>query len=691
MLMAGMSFAGITTNLLQNGGFETGSGSAPDIWIKAWNAYRLEAHPRSGAWGARLTGNNLGTTNYTLFIQPHPTEPGAIWRGEGWAAHFEENPLAPDVRAALQLSFWDTNSNYVFGTMSPAQIHAGSPTGEWIHMTVEAKAPPMAAYACLNPLLRQCEDGDGAAWFDDCSFGPADTSLVHFAGQSWRVAQQSFDFQNFEKVIVLSTNCVWVDTNGWLHLAIRNINDKWWCGQVESTGWYGYGEYRWYTRGRVDLFDTNANLGLFTYAPPDGSYFQEIDIELTYAISYGTNGNLHYTIQPWQIASNGVGFQMDLTNELTTHKFNWLPGRVDFVSYYGHSPEPLSTNDIFGQWTYISSGVPAPWEQVMMNLWLVQGYDPQDTQHLEAVICDFKHTPFSGWIVHDDFSASYSNGGWTHTGAAGSDVIQTNGQVGMSPNGIWQTSGLMTTGIVHWTTRGPVYAYRALLSTISVTQASTGNDMQGLLSLCSEPNNGWLSTNAASLYAAYDQAGDSLEFLYYTKTGWPNHEGILRYRCLLTNAVSYFSNGGIRMGFSLENEQYRCELLDVNWNTLPVDDLAGTNRGPHALGNLFCNAHFLLGAQNVESGAGRVFWDDVSAGVDASNRLAELSITQDDALLTLNWDDSYNAVYQVSTTTNLQEPFLPYATNFHATHPHTNLGITSPPGTVHFFRLEPTY
>jgi len=657
LLFATGSYAYITTNVLQNDGFEAGTGTVADYWDEKGNASRESTHTHSGSWSAKLFGNWTGTTNYTLFTQPIPAVPSSIWRGEGWGAHFTGDLLGAGNRAGLQLAFWDENSNYLFGTMSPVQLHSGSQPDEWVHMSVQAKAPPGTAYACLNPLFRQCQDQGGSAWFDDCQFGPASTATLEFAGEKWRILEESFDWQNFENVIVCSSNCVWLDTNDWLHLSIRNIDDKWWCGEVMSTGWYGYGEYRWYTKGRVDLFDTNAILGLFTYVPPAGDYFQEIDIEITYAIGAGTNGNLHYTVQPWQISSNGIGFQMDLTNEFTTHKFNWLPGQVDYISYYGHHPEPLSSNDILAQYTFISSGVPAPWEQIAMNMWLSNGRDPQDTQYLEAVICDFQHTPFSGWILHDHFTESYSNGPWQFTDPGGSQIVQTNGQVTIVPNGVWQTAGLLRTNMLHWTTHGPVYSYRSLLHTIHVEQASITYDMQGVLALCSEPNNGWLSTNTMALYSAYDLETDTIEFSYFTKTNLPNSEGILRYRSLLTNATEVFMSGGIRIGFNLEKEHYHCELLDTDWQPLPLAVVFGSCSGLHQIGTAFCNGYLLLGAQNCDTGTGSVCWNEVAAGVEASNRMITLMIEQEDSSITLNWDDSYGAVYQISATTNLQEPF----------------------------------
>src|SRR5271154_382432 len=66
-----------------------------------------------------------------------------------------------------------------------------------------------------------------------------------------------------------STNNVFVDANGYLHLQI-NYNaatGTWECAEVNGPN-LGFGTYQWQVSGRPDLFDPQVVLGLFSYAGP---------------------------------------------------------------------------------------------------------------------------------------------------------------------------------------------------------------------------------------------------------------------------------------------------------------------------------------------------------------------------------------------------------------------------------------
>ena len=66
-------------------------------------------------------------------------------------------------------------------------------------------------------------------------------ATVDFAGQTWDVRE----WYGNPGPNSWSTNSVWVDTNGYLHLEIKEIDGTWYSGEVISTQTVGYGEYRW--------------------------------------------------------------------------------------------------------------------------------------------------------------------------------------------------------------------------------------------------------------------------------------------------------------------------------------------------------------------------------------------------------------------------------------------------------------
>ncbi len=84
-----LSFAGLTaappdTNLLTNGGFETGSNGVPDGWLASSGQVRQTAtHVHSGLWAAAFTHNSASAATLS---QPVVVEAGAAYRMQGYCA-----------------------------------------------------------------------------------------------------------------------------------------------------------------------------------------------------------------------------------------------------------------------------------------------------------------------------------------------------------------------------------------------------------------------------------------------------------------------------------------------------------------------------------------------------------------------------------------------------------------------------
>lgn len=96
-----------------------------------------------------------------------------------------------------------------------------------------------------------------------------------------------------------SSNNVWVDQDGHLHLKITQQNGIWYCAELFTTTSMGFGEYEFYVINRIDLFDPNLVFGLFNYPTPSigPDKTNEIDIEIArWGNSEYPNGN--FTVFP---------------------------------------------------------------------------------------------------------------------------------------------------------------------------------------------------------------------------------------------------------------------------------------------------------------------------------------------------------------------------------------------------------
>ena len=88
---------------------------------------------------------------------------------------------------------------------------------------------------------------------------------IYFAGYNWMVKSgdnigpgpNSWDENN-----------VWVDQNGYLHLALTNRGGQWYCSQVSMVVRLGFGRYQFWVIGRIDKLDPNVVVGLFNYPTP---------------------------------------------------------------------------------------------------------------------------------------------------------------------------------------------------------------------------------------------------------------------------------------------------------------------------------------------------------------------------------------------------------------------------------------
>jgi len=214
---------------------------------------------------------------------------------------------------------------------------------------------------------------------------------LRFSGYDWLV--KSAVGGPGPNVFSDSTNNVWLDASGCLHLRITHRANQWQCAEVYSTSTFGYGSYRFRLDSRVDNFDHRVVLGLFTYSDDPVYENREIDIEFGRWARPDEVRNGQFVIQP---PAPGHRFRFAVPAGLanSTHQFTWESTRMAFKSLRGaYSPHP-NPADVLADWTYASSGVPqAGDESTRINLWLYQGIPPTDLHEVEVIIQSFEFVP----------------------------------------------------------------------------------------------------------------------------------------------------------------------------------------------------------------------------------------------------------------------------------------------------------
>ncbi|MEI6680212.1 MAG: glycoside hydrolase family 16 protein, partial [Mariniphaga sp.] len=202
--------------------------------------------------------------------------------------------------------------------------------------------------------------------------------IISFSGFDWLVKSSKKSFSGTlgpgNNYFSNSENNVWIDHNGYLHLRITRQHNKWYCAEVILVKPLGYKKYVFEVKGTVDQFHPNVVGGIFTYV--DGvDNTEEIDIEFSKWGDRDKNTNSQYAIQPSDSTGNFTRFRLDLKKDkVTTHLFNWQPGKVDFESYFGsYSPDTPDSSKIISRWNYVNKDVPVNLSgKIHINLWLFQ-------------------------------------------------------------------------------------------------------------------------------------------------------------------------------------------------------------------------------------------------------------------------------------------------------------------------------
>lgn len=221
-------------------------------------------------------------------------------------------------------------------------------------------------------------------------------NTISFAGYNWSVKESSSLVGPGPNYFSANPADVWVDGSGHLHMNIVYRAGKWYCTEVIVDDSPGYGTYVFTTQNRVDLFDRNVVLGLFTWDSSAGQYnYREIDFEFS---TWGNPAldNSQFVIQPGSELGNIHRFDINYSGptNTTTHVMTWAPDGITFRSYYGDFSLLPPPANLISSWIYTGPDNPPPGAQnARINFWLMSGLPPTDGLDEEVVITDFQYLP----------------------------------------------------------------------------------------------------------------------------------------------------------------------------------------------------------------------------------------------------------------------------------------------------------
>ena len=268
---------------------------------------------------------------------------------------------------------------------------------------VDETATKIAAFlipdGCELPLLDGDEDLPQELF--DCAVAHAAVQrtdagpvrLLYFYGHEWWVKASTVPVGPGPNYFSDSTDNVWVDAGGQLHMKITESDGIYICAEVVSSESFGYGTYAFSLADRVDDLDPNVVLGLFTWSDDPAYHYREIDIEFS---RWGdeSNDNAQFVVQPWDTPGNMERFNVGPNDVPSIHSFIWLTESIAFTSVHGTNLPPSDPAETIHMWEYVGSDIPMPGdENARMNLWLMWGNPPLYGEGAEVVISAFTFEP----------------------------------------------------------------------------------------------------------------------------------------------------------------------------------------------------------------------------------------------------------------------------------------------------------
>jgi hypothetical protein len=284
------------------------------------------------------------------------------------------------------------------------QLTPIQPDGRWTAditpVSSDTNATEIAAFLLPTNYNQPCVDGSAALLI------PSQAGAVVYANRVNPAARQ-FQFSDYGWWVKAgaglsgpgpnyfsdSTNNVWVDAQGLLHLKITRASNEWQCAEIISDRSFGYGQYRFTVNTPVSSLGSNAVLGMFTWSYDAAYNYREIDIEQSrWEYAYGPNDVEDYAVSPYG-SGQVLNFPLPAGVTNSTHCFIWQSNNIAFQSLNGNFVSPPASTNILETWNCSLGVPPAGGEQVHINLWLDYGNPPTSNQPVEVVISRFEFVP----------------------------------------------------------------------------------------------------------------------------------------------------------------------------------------------------------------------------------------------------------------------------------------------------------
>jgi hypothetical protein len=208
-------------------------------------------------------------------------------------------------------------------------------------------------------------------------------SQITWSGFAWNV--MSNVGQGPENTpLTNSSDAVYVDSHGRLHLNIIQLRDSWRSVELRSASPVSYGRYRLIIDSATGRFSNRTVFGMFTYRPNSKLYTNEIDVENSRFPKYlPAPDNAQFAVQPYTTAGHEHHYYVKPGYDPLFEQFTWYPpsggkGTVAFETRVGATPH----SHLLTRWKYYGDNDPTNQHMYLyLTLWLNHGLPPTHGTH----------------------------------------------------------------------------------------------------------------------------------------------------------------------------------------------------------------------------------------------------------------------------------------------------------------------
>lgn len=215
-----------------------------------------------------------------------------------------------------------------------------------------------------------------------------DSAMLEFSGYHWQV-KDGYAPPGPNR---WSKENARVDAEGQLHLLLKYKANGWYCAEIRSLEWFGYGSFLFHLIANPAQLDPQSVLGMFLYNEMSQN---EMDVEIS---RWGKDDetNLHYSLHNRNGPVMVEAFSLNLPEgDFSTHRIDWFPDRILYSSQYGHRQDAqgLIFQKIVAASDSEDTFLPNGKMRVHFNLWLFRGNPPNTEGDMEVMIRRFVYLP----------------------------------------------------------------------------------------------------------------------------------------------------------------------------------------------------------------------------------------------------------------------------------------------------------